>query len=56
MSLPCAEQKGKKDEKVKKKEGKGSGYHCSTMNSSVDPPCKQQADPAQTARVLFLSV
>lgn len=54
MSLPCAQSKGgKKDEKVKKKKKKLSLQHHEFKST---PPCKQQADPAQTARVLFCVV
>lgn len=52
MSRPCAQSdRGKKDEKVKKK--KLSLQHHEIKST---PPCKQQADPAQTARVLFCVV
>lgn len=45
MSLPCAQSKGKKDEKKKKMLRLSLHHH----EYKSTPPCKQQADPAQTA-------
>lgn len=55
MSRPCAKKQkgGEKDEKVKKKMPRLSLQHHEVKST---PPCKQQADPAQTARVLFFCV
>lgn len=52
MSLPCAQSKGKKDEKKKKMLRLSLHHH----EYKSTPPCKQQADPAQTAWVLFCVV
>lgn len=51
MSLPCVQSKGKRDEK--KKMLRLSLLHHEYKSVS---PCKQQADPAQTAWVLFCVV